>query len=179
MPEQNDNDYQYFPSRTIGGPTGDYELLSPIPNGKWAEFLITDVTFGTATVSSVLISGDSKLSQLVYDGSKAIGLADGKEGQSFVTGIPFRDNNIGLSIIGPMPWERITNSQQKVFVRIDTTDGASVYVTIKFRERLLKIIPGPAVQVHPDHQHQLNIAREEKTHERLNKMGIPEKYYKN
>ena len=178
MPEQNDNDYQYFPSRTIGGPTGDYELISPIPSGKWAEFLIVDVTFGTGTTSSVLVSGNAKFPQLAYDGSKAIGLADGKGG-SAITAIPFRDNNIGLSIIGPMPWERITNSEQKVFVRIDTADGASVYVTIKFRERILKIIPGPPVQVHPDHAHQLNIAREEKTHERLNKMGIPEKYYKN
>ena len=76
-------------------------------------------------------------------------------------------------------WDRITHSQKYVFARIDTSGSGAVYIGIQFRVRYLKVIPGPAPTVHPEHEQQYNLARAHTVVERLKAAGIPERAIEN
>lgn len=154
---------QTFPSRVIGGATGDYLLQCDILNGRVTEFQIVSIANGDAGVSKVFVSGQSK------EAARAL---------NWVGGVTLNDDNhaygqayslaASTSIFAPLTeWERVTHSQKKLFVRIDTVNSNSVFVTIRFRVKDLEIVPGPAVTAHPDHMQQLNIARADATRQRL------------
>lgn len=168
------DDFNYFPAVTVGGPTGDYAAVCPVLSARWAEFSIVTVANGDGGSASVFATGGSKPIQLLYDGTKKLnGAATDGSGDTSMQGVAVR---IASTITQPFDseaWHRITNSEKKVFVRIDAGNNSSCYVSLRFRVKELTVIPGPSVTVHPDHAHQMNIAREEKTLERLKRMGIP------
>lgn len=158
--------YNYFPPITIGGPTGDYFVECPVTSGRWVEFAVVAIANGDVGVGAVVVSGDSKPVALNYTGGNT--LSD----ETYLRGIAYR---LGASttLIGDSDaFYRVTHSQKRVFVRIDAGTSNSMYVTLQFRIKPLDRIPGPSVTVHPDHAHQMNIAREDKTIERLTHMGV-------
>lgn len=156
--------YNYFPAVTIGGTTGDYAIEAPVGSNRWAEYQIVEIANG-ANAATVVVSGDAPPITPVFDGSKTI------SGDERISGHVF---NLPASVTQQCDtnqWDRITHSQHKCFVRIDNASNKSTYVTIRFRVRLLTIIPGPPKETHPDLGHQLNIERAEniKDHLRIRK----------
>lgn len=166
-----DDDFNVFPSITIGGPTGDYVITCPVTSCKWAEFGIITVANGDGGPASIFVTGGSKPIQLAYDGTKTLGQSG--TGDASISGVAVRIAATTTQPFDAECWNRIANSEKKVYIRIDAGNNSSCYVSLRFRVKPITVIPGPAVTVHPDHQQQLNIARAEKTHERLKKMGIP------
>lgn len=161
------DDFNYFPPITVGGPTGDYYITTPVTSARWTEYAIVSVANGDGGSASIFITGDDKPLQLAYDGTKTL-TAD-----TFIQGIAVRVASTTTTSFDSDAWFRVTHSQKRVFIRIDAGSSSSCYVTLRFRDKLVTVVPGPAVTVHPDHQQQLNIARAEKTTERLKQLGIP------
>lgn len=153
--------YQEFPAITIGGPSGDYFATAPVTSCRWAEYAVVAIANGDGGTGSVVVSGDSAPKALVYDGSKTL------NDDNFVRGRAYRVAATTSTPCDADDYERITHSQKRVFVRIDAGNSSSLYVTLRFRVRILDRIPGPSTTVHPDHAHQLNIARANATRERL------------
>lgn len=167
MGQDCDHEYNQFPARTIGGPAGDYIIRCPVQSNRWAEYQI--VAIAAQVAAQVVVSGDSKPVALLYDGSKK--LSD----DSFFVGTAYTLSANQPSITPSVGWERITDSQGQVFVRLDAAGGNSVYVTVRFRTKILTVIPGPAETIHPDLGHQMNIKRSQNIKDRLAKAGIPER----
>jgi hypothetical protein len=164
------DDFNYTTPLIVGGLTGDYFVTCPITSCRWAEYSIIAVANIDSSVAKVLISGDSKPpAQLDYTGATTSVLND----DSVATGIAILAPATSTLLVDATAYYRIQHSQKRVFIRIDVGNGKSCYVTLRFRVKPITVIPGPAHTVHPDHQEQLNIARAEKTKERLTKMGIP------
>lgn len=161
---QGSDNYIYFPPFTIGGPTGDYEAWCDLPDCRWCEFAIVSITNGTGA-ASVVISGDDKQIQAVYDGSKIFSK------DAIIRGIVAMVPSTWIQPFDADVFHRVSHSQKKVFARIDC--GNSCYITIRFRAMPISIVPGPSLAVHPDSEHQINLAREQKTVDRLKMMGIP------
>jgi UDP-3-O-acyl-N-acetylglucosamine deacetylase len=148
--------YNEFPTQTIGGGAGDYSLTCPVTSARWVEYCVMNL----AGNGNAVVSGDGKPAPLPYDGS--VSLND----QQYIVGTAYSQNYQRNTAVATK-WERVTNSQKRVFVRIDPLSGTSLYVSIKFRARLLDKVPAQVVAVHPDHAQQLNIARAEAVKERL------------
>lgn len=157
---------------TIGGPTGNYMIECPILSCRYAEYSVVGVASSAAT--TFLVSGDNMpVAQLDYTGVKALGQIGNTEGV-WQSGIAIVTNANNLSYAySADAFFRITHSQKRVFVRIDTTGGQSGYITIMFRVWPLTVIPGPAPTAHPNESHLVNVARSEMTRARLAQMGIP------
>ena len=161
MCDCDDVEYTEFPSRIIGGPTGNYELAIDVPSNQWGEFLVVNIGNG-AGIANVVISGNSPTAvrTLDYSGATTLNKDNSMQGIALTAAA-------NTSIFAPMIfWERIQHSQKKVFVRIDVTAGAC-FLTIRFRIAKLKIIPGPAVTGDPNHMADTNAARAEATRQRL------------
>ncbi len=164
------DDYNYSTPLVVGGATGDYFVTCPITSCRWAEYCIIAVANSDSSFAKVLISGEMKpVAQLDYAGVSTSALND----DGVFPGIAIVVAAASTQEIDPYSYFRIQHSQKRVFIRIDTGSNKSCYVTLRFRVKPITIVPGPAHTVHPDHQEQLNIARSEKTKERLSKMGIP------
>lgn len=158
--------YNYFPAVTFGGPSGDYSIIAPVTSCRWAEYCVVSAANGDGGTGAAVISGDNKPAALVYDGSKTLNT------DTYFTGQALRLPQ--TSTVFPQEiWQRITDSQKKVFARIDAAAASSFYITVKFRVMPITVVPGPALTVHPDHSHQMNIAREEMATERLKAMNVP------
>ncbi len=166
-------EYNQFPAITIGGPAGDYSIDCPVLSNRWAEYQVASIASQVA--AQFVVSGDSKPAAMVYDGSKTL------TGDTSIVGQVYTLSANQPSIVPGDGWERITHSQKRVFVRIDVAGGNSAYITIRFRAKLLTVIPGPAETVHPDLGHQMNIQRSEniKNHLKKTRAGIPEKEWTN
>ncbi len=161
-----DPDYNVFPSMTIGGPTGDYFLECPVTSGRWVEYKVVQVVNGSGDIASIVISGDSVPVALAYDGSRLLSNDVSIRGQAYR--VPINSTLVGQC----HNWDRVTHSQKRVYIRIDGPGAAaSAFVTIKFRVKLLTIIPGPTETTHPDLGHQLNIQRAENIRAHLDKNG--------
>lgn len=160
--------YNYYPPITIGGPTGDYSVPCPVTSCQWAEFAIDSVANGDGGTGACVISGNSVPKALDYTGLAANTFTD----NTFLKGWPVRIPATTTQYINS-DYERITHSSKRVFVRIDAAASTSMYVTVRFRTKVLAVIPGPSHEVHPDHAHTLNQARSEKTMERLKEIGVP------
>ena len=159
--------YTYFPPITIGGPTGDYFVDAPVQSARWAEYSVLSVCNGTGGVASIAVSS-SKPVKIPFDGSVTASNDVQIQGQVYRVGI---DTTIPIvTEFARMP----QNAQKRLFIRIDTAALTSAYVTLRFREKNLTMVPGPSHEVHPDHEVKLNQARAEKIRERLNELGIPE-----
>jgi hypothetical protein len=161
--------FNMFPAMVVGGPTGDYFIEVPVESSRWAEYQVVSIANG-AQAATVVVSGDDKPIALPYDGSKTLSNDAFIRGQCF--SVP-----ASTTIRGDTgQWDRITHSQKRVFIRIDSAVDKSTYVTIRFRSRLLTIIPGPTETTHPDLGHQMNIQRANRINEHVEKTraGIPE-----
>lgn len=173
MGQDCDHDYNQFPAITIGGPAGDYFIDCPVPSARWAEYQVASIAAQVA--AQIVVSGASKPSSLVYDGSKTLSGDTNSGASAAFVGQAYTVSANQPSITPSDGWERITHSQRRVFVRIDVANGNSCYVTIRFRTKLLTIIPGPTPTTHPDLGHQMNIQRSKNIKDRLAKAGIPER----
>ncbi len=161
------DDYTYFPVVTIGGPTGDYSFIAPIVSCRWAEFAVVGISnMGSGPPGAITVSGTNPPKTPIIDGSIKLDFDTFLHGQIFKA--PDFSQNCPEFV-----WNRVPGEDKKVFVRIDAAANTSIYVALQFRVKPITVIPGPALTVHPDHQQQLNIARGEKTLERLEQMGIP------
>ncbi len=169
MPYDDETKYNEFDPIIIGGLTGDYSVIAPVTSARWVEFNVLNIATGDVSgATGVVISGNSKPTQPNWVGAAGTAL----DSDHVMHGLAFRLAQT-TSIVPLTGWIRITNSEKKVFIRIDTKDSDSTYVTLQFRARLLDRIPGPSHEVHPDHSHMLNQARAETTKQRLKEMGIP------
>lgn len=154
-------DYEYFPAITVGGPAGDYSIATPTSSNRWTEFSIVSITNGDGGAGSVVISGNSKPKAVAIDGSVTL------NNDNVIKGIICRVAASATVSPGGDSYERVTNSEKKVFLRIDPAASTSIFVAIRFRNRLLKVIPGPSTTVHPDNMQALNNARADATRARL------------
>lgn len=155
-----------YPPLVIGGPTGDYFVVADVPDCRWAEYRVLLATNGDVAGAAALVVSDKKPIALKYDGSQTLNNDAHLYGQAI---------RLGPTITQPLieDWIRITNSEKKVFVRIDAQATCSAYVTLQFRIKRLEVVPGPSHEVHPDHMQNLNQARAKTTTERLKALGIP------
>jgi hypothetical protein len=163
-----DNSFEESPAITIGGATGDYFVIAPIVNGRWAEYCIDTIVNGDGGTGAIVVSGNTIPKALDYTGIAANKMSN----DAFLKGVPYR---IPATTTQQMnsSWERITNSEKKVFIRIDAASSTSMFVTLRFRSKVLGTVPGPSHEVHPDYMQEMNKARAETTKQRLKDMGIP------
>lgn len=160
--------YTEFPAVTIGGASGDYFAVCPVVSCKWAEYAVDSVVNGDGATGAVVISTHIVPKALDYTGLSTSELNNDNQAYQWPVRVPATTTQVINST-----WDRIVNSEKRVYVRIDCGAGNSMYVTLRFRIRDLTVIPGPGVSVHPEHEAQMNIARHDTTLERLSKMGIP------
>ncbi len=170
MPDGDRDLYQEFDPIMIGGPTGDYSVIAPMVSSRWVEFNIISIATGDVSgATGFVISGNSVPKQPNWVGAAGTAL----DTDHVVHGIVFRLAQTQTITPAPIAWIRVTNSEKKVFIRIDTQNSDSAYVTLQFRARLIDTIPGPSHVVHPDHMANMNKLRSETTKQRLADLGIP------
>jgi hypothetical protein len=167
MCDHSEFDYEEFPSRTLGGGSGSYELLCDVTSCHHAEFIIVSVTTGDAVgITKVFVSGNGPQpanAKLDYAGTTGAALNKDNAAKGMAFSLL-----ASTCIFAPMQfWERITDSQKKVYVRIDTPASNSVYASIRFRIARLKVIPGPSTTVHPDNMQAMSQARADAVRQRL------------
>ena len=161
--------YTELPALTIGGPTGDYFIQCPIISCQWAEYAIDSIVNGDGGTGAVVVSTEnSKPSALDYTGIAANKFSD----DAVYKGVPYR---VPATTTQPInsAWERIVNSQKRVYVRIDAAASTSLYVTLRFRIKDLATIPAPSTAGHHDAMELVNRDRESRIKERLGQMQIP------
>lgn len=150
-------DYIYFPTQSVGGPTGNYILRCPIPSdAAYAEFCIISFTDAgtaamTATISGVGPQPDPNMT----------GTSQALTDQGFLYATILRQNTNG-SITPTESWERVANPLGVCFITLGAGGvGSPVagYVSIKFRVKVLNRVPKPAVTVHPTEESQYNHER--------------------
>ncbi len=141
-------EYQEFLPRTVGGPSGNYELMSEVTSAEFVEFCVLSTAGGDAGPYTITVSGNLQPPQLLFNGSQLFGSATlGVDGQAVIDGIVLHSGGISsISLIGR--WIRVVNQQRKVFARIDTPTNTSAFVTIQFRDCILKKIPDVFHTVH-------------------------------
>ncbi len=152
-------EYITFPARIIGGLTGSYELQCDVVSCQWVEYMVVAISNGAvAGQGAVLVNGNSRAA--ANAGLDYVGTATSKLNKdNSLPGMAFT-LVASTSIFAPMTyWERITNSEKRVFVRIDAQASCSIYVSIAFRAAVLKTVPGPAVTVHHEQPELMNAAR--------------------
>lgn len=159
--------YTYLDIMTIGGPSGDYELIAPMESAKWIEYRLVAVANSNFGDSRVQISGRGKPTTLAFDNTVTINKNDFIHGR--VLYIPASSTLNGEAEL----WERVVSSQKKLFVRIDANGNGAAFVNVQFRARIIDVIPGPFPSVHPDLGHQMNIERTERVEKRLKQLGMP------
>jgi hypothetical protein len=162
-----DIEYIEFPARIVGGATGDYFIDCDVKSCRWAEYIVTGISNGAASASTIVVSGNIKPGDLNYVGAAGTALNGTSDGAgNYVLGNSFTVL-ASTSIPAPMVlWERIQHSAKRVFIRINAGSNNSCYVNIRFRIAVLKRIPGPAHTVHPEHGQKLNDARAEAVKQR-------------
>ncbi len=155
-----------FPPIIVGGVPGDYKVLADVTSARWVEYQILAIANGAGTTAHVVISGQGKPLQPDYTAGATTPLNDDAHGygEAYAVGI-------NSTVTPADEWRRVTSSEKRVYIRIDAS--VATYVTLRFRPCLLEIIPGPALTVHPDHAHQMNIARAGKINASLQEMGVP------
>jgi hypothetical protein len=144
------------PPVIIGGPTGDYKILADIPSALWTEYRVLQVAFSGA--GSTVVSGHDKPIGLDYTGGTTLNDGNHAYGEAYAAG-----GSGSQAVSGG--WRRVVNSQQRVFVRIDTV--GAIFVTLQFRPRLVTDIPGPWATGHPDNMQATNEARADAIRQRL------------
>ena len=150
--------YNEYPSVSIGGPPGDYTLVSPISSCEWLEYQVVSVCSFGVNPGTVLVSG--------FSGPKPIDGSGASTYNGFGNGGPATFINAHVIPINPNqfiptlgPWERVSNQNLHVKIRIDGVIAA--FVTIRMRSKIIKVIPAPFRTVDPDRPEDMSVAREE------------------
>lgn len=169
MPYDDDGKYQEFDPIVIGGTTGDYSVTAPMASSRWVEYnLINFATGDVVGATGFVVSGNSKPAQPNWVGTAGTAM----DSDHVMHGVVVR--MAASSSFSPfVEWIRVTNSEKKVFIRIDTQASDSAYVTLQFRARYIETVPGPAPTGHPDHPDEINKMRSETAKQRLSDLGIP------
>jgi hypothetical protein len=152
---------------TVGGPSGDYEVTAPIASAKWVEYRLVDIANSSSGDSHVMISTKGKPSALPFDNTVTLN-KDGFIHARVLYALSASTVNGDAQV-----WERVVNSQNKLFIRIDASGNGATYVSLQFRSRIIDVIPGPFPSVHPDLGQQMNIERSERIEKRLKQLGMP------
>lgn len=170
-----DRDFNEYPPRTIGGPSGNYILTADVVSAEWIEYRVLRAVMGDTGPGSALVTGDdvqlTALNTLPYNGT--VTLSD----NTFSRGLPFHllatttDNQ-------PTPWIRVTNPQKRVCARIDTPANISLYLTIQFRDKILTKVPQPFKTVHPNDEKEYHNEREKRINKAFGREGELETYAK-
>lgn len=137
-------DYQYFPSQMIGGGVGDYLVRVPVSSSKEVEFAVLAITNTQGKTMTIQVSGVGPPKTL--DGTQNSSYND----TSFVPSMVFSTQANTASTLPTPVYDRVTNADGIVYVRVDGAGGSCAYVTIKFRVKILRVIPAPFTTVHPD-----------------------------
>lgn len=145
------------PSITIGGPPGDYQILSFSPASDHAEYQIVSVSSSGVSPGVVVVSGITAPKAGAVDTSGAT-TYNGVNNDTAIRGhvIPIGPN-VYIPIDGP--WERIASENQQLFVRIDGVVAA--FVTIKRRIKLIVKVPAPFTTVNPYEERLHNVEARE------------------
>lgn len=159
--------YTYLDIVTFGGATGDYALTAPMDSCKWMEYRLLSIASSSLGDSQILLSTKNAPKQLSYDNTTTFTTDQYVHGRAIY--VPKANSFQGQD----ETWERITNSQHKLFARIDAASNGACYISIQFRARILDTIPGPFPSVHPDLGQQMNIERAERVEKRLKQLGMP------
>jgi hypothetical protein len=157
---ENTHEYNEFPPRTIGGPSGDYEIMCDVTSAETVEYSVVSVAGGDAGPYTVIASGNQKPATLLFTGTQIFGGANQSHiGHFEIDGMVLHSPGIS-SIPAPERWLPLANQQRKVLIRIDTPGGTSAFVTIQLRDKVLKRIPQPFITVHPEEMEQYHAERE-------------------
>lgn len=151
MCEQHEQ-YNYFPAITVGGPPGLYQVRCPINSKQWGEYCIVGTVIGAAGPGTAIVSGVDQPPSVDFTGASTY------NDQTFIRGEIYRGGT-NTTISPAELWHRITNDQGVVF--ITTLTATSIFVTIKFRVKILTKIPAPFITVNPEDMEQYHYAREE------------------
>lgn len=147
-------EYNKFPSVTIGGPPGDYVLPPPITSNDHVEFQVVGVASVGAPAGVVQISGIRELKALdTTGGSTYQGENPGTFIRAHVVPLP---GNTYIPVVGP--WEQVASPNAHIFIRIDGSTAA--FVTIKQRVKILQKVPAPFVTNHPHEPQETHLERE-------------------
>lgn len=161
------DDFNYLAPYTIGGPTGDYILTPVIDSCQWAEYAVIAIAGGDTGPTTVVVSGTKPQAQsLKFDGTITL------DNSTAIPAMVWRLGNNGTPDINP-EYVRVSDSKHRVFIHIDAQNNQSCYVTIRYRLMPLKQVLGKVTTVHPEHEVQMNIAREHATIARLNGKDAP------
>lgn len=166
----NTAEYNYFPPRIIGGPSGDYFLPVDCPSNAYAEYCVVSIANGDTGPTDVIISGGFKpQSGLKWDGTAIYG-QENTNPQASVDGQIYRV--VATTSVTPAEqWIRIPNSQDRIFIRIDAPINTSCYVSIRNRVRYLNRVPAPFKTVEPGHEEAYHNERELRIMEAFGKQG--------
>lgn len=136
--------YNYFPAQMIGGGIGDYLVRVPVSSSKEVEFAVLAITNTQGKTMTIQVSGVGPPKTL--DGTQNSSYND----TSFVPAMVFTTQANTASTLPTPVYDKVTNADGIVYVRIDGAGGSCAYVTIKFRVKIIRVIPAPFNTVHPD-----------------------------
>ncbi len=139
-----EKDYTYFPSVMVGGGPGDYLVRAPVSSSKEFEFAVVAIAQTQSKFMTIQASGVGPPKPL--DGTQASTYND----TSFVPAMVFTLQSNTSTAFPNIFYDRITNPDGIVYIRIDGGNPGVAYVTIKFRVKILRVIPAPFQTVHPD-----------------------------
>jgi len=159
----NQDRYDLLPPQCFGGPTGNYAMPVPIPSNKYAEFAIVSISNGDGGAATVTVSGSEPPPTIPFDGSVTL------NAQQFARGEVHRVPADG-NIFPAETWSRLIDSRN-IYARIDAAAATSVFITIKFRVRVITLVPAPAITVDHEHPEDYHQAREERILSALGRVG--------
>lgn len=178
MSKYTEEGYAYFPPLVIGGPSGNYVAQCPVGSNEEAEFEIVNVATQDTGTPRVLISGDMIQPgyQIAYDGTLAMGTNNGSDqGSQAFPGVALTGSG-STSIRAPAGrFFPISDSSDRVFVRIDCADMKAVFVTLRYRVRPIRRVVGHVTTVHPEAEQQYNLESERRVMKQLNAETIAQR----
>jgi hypothetical protein len=149
------NEYNPFPTISIGGPPGDYAIQPPVPSNLIIEYKVIAVSSIGVNPGVIQVSGVREPKSLDTTGNSTYnGVNPNASIRSLV--IPIGPNGF-LPVLSD--WEQIASPNGHLFVRIDGVIAA--FVSIKQRVKILSVVPAPFVTVDPQQPHDMNLAREQ------------------
>lgn len=168
-------EYNVFPPKTIGGPTGNYSITADVVSSEYIEYRVVQIAMGDTSPGNIFVTGDalqaSALNTIPYGGTVTL------NDNSFARGLPFR-LGATTTLNQPSPWIRVTNPQKIVSVRIDCPALTSAFIAIQFRDKILTKIPQPFKTVLPEDEKEYHNEREKRIKEAFGREGELELYGK-
>jgi hypothetical protein len=148
------DNFNEFPPRFFGGPSGDYFIIADMISAEWLEYRIVSIALGDAGPGTLIITASDIEFPETYPWDGTVTFTD----TATPNGIIYRMSATTSPPIVPT-WVRIVGPQRRLLARIDVPANTSMFVTVQFRAKVLKTIPSPFVTVHPEHQEQYHLER--------------------